>query len=232
MTGFLDHLARLALGVAPASAARVSLSSRFAQPSSSIGNAQYGGESVPEESPSQRERGTATPPQSPSIQRALDGQAARIANALALIEGRDSRPDQSPLQAPEPRADPDEAPPPVGARAPGDAENIERRPIAEVPPAPANATAASPWPLWQATSIVSKAPPWRAATRAAALSDATIVSLPEAREGRPVIEVTIERLDVRAPASAKPSTEQRRSRSRPTLSLSEYLRESAKGGRK
>jgi hypothetical protein len=236
MKGFLDHLARLALGVDPASAARVSLPSRFAQPSFPIGNEQRAGESVAEESPSQRGRGTATPPQSPGIRLGRDGPASRIANPLAFMEGRDSQPDQSPLQAhgyaPEPRVDLDEAPPPAQARASGDAGNIERRPIADAPPPPANATAASPWPLRQATSIVSKPPPWRAATRAALLSDATTVGRPAAREERPVIEVTIERLDVRAPASAKPSTEQRRSLSRPTLSLSEYLRESAKGGRK
>ena len=49
-----------------------------------------------------------------------------------------------------------------------------------------------------------------------------------AREQAPVIHVTIDRLDVRAPARAEPARQ--RPRPQPTVSLSDYLREGSSGG--
>jgi len=48
---------------------------------------------------------------------------------------------------------------------------------------------------------------------------------------RPIINVTIDRLELRAPSSPKPNPEPRRAMAQPTLSLSEYLRGTDSGGR-
>jgi hypothetical protein len=67
-------------------------------------------------------------------------------------------------------------------------------------------------------------------TRAAPLSPAVIAGRAMAvREQAPVINVTIDRLDVRAPARAEPARQ--RPRTQPTVSLSDYLREGSSGGR-
>lgn len=68
-------------------------------------------------------------------------------------------------------------------------------------------------------------------TRAAPLSPAVVAGRVMAvREQAPVIHVTIDRLDVRAPARAEPARQ--RPRPQPTVSLSDYLREGSSGGRR
>ena len=68
-------------------------------------------------------------------------------------------------------------------------------------------------------------------TRAAPLSPAVVAGRAMAvREQAPVIHVTIDRLDVRAPARAEPARQ--RPRPQPTVSLSDYLREGSSGGRR
>jgi hypothetical protein len=72
----------------------------------------------------------------------------------------------------------------------------------------------------------------RPATRSAPLSDAIVAGrTTAAQHGGPVIHVTIDRIDVLAPSSPRPVAEQRRARSQPMVSLSDYLRESGRGGR-
>jgi hypothetical protein len=65
------------------------------------------------------------------------------------------------------------------------------------------------------------------------LSDAAVASRPRApRDERPVIHVTIDRLEVRAPATPKAAVERRKSRPLPSQSLADYLRGGAGGGRR
>lgn len=75
-------------------------------------------------------------------------------------------------------------------------------------------------------------PPMRPVTRALPLSDAAVAGrATPAREEGPVIQVTIDRLDVRAPAPPANASERRRPSPQPAVSLSDYLREGARGGR-
>ncbi|WP_422003444.1 hypothetical protein [Reyranella sp.] len=69
-------------------------------------------------------------------------------------------------------------------------------------------------------------------TRAAPLSAAAVAgrTVAAVRDPAPVIHVTIDRLDVRAPARAEPVRS--RPRPQPTVSLSDYLRDGASGGRR
>lgn len=67
----------------------------------------------------------------------------------------------------------------------------------------------------------------------APLSDAAVASRPRAsREAPPVIEVMIDRLDVRAPVVPKAAADRRKSRPLPSQSLADYLRGGAGGGRR
>jgi hypothetical protein len=53
-----------------------------------------------------------------------------------------------------------------------------------------------------------------------------------ARDDRSVIEVTIDRIEVRAPPADKPGPPARPRRPEPAVSLSEYLRRDVPGGRR
>jgi hypothetical protein len=67
----------------------------------------------------------------------------------------------------------------------------------------------------------------------APLSAAVVAARPRAsRDERPVIHVTIDRLDVRAPAGPKAPAERRKARPLPSQSLADYLRGSAGGGQR
>jgi hypothetical protein len=73
----------------------------------------------------------------------------------------------------------------------------------------------------------------RARAVTAPLSDVVIAARPRApREERPVIHVTIDRLEVRAPTAPKAAVERRKSRPLPSQSLADYLRGGAGGGRR
>src|SRR5262249_4054619 len=81
---------------------------------------------------------------------------------------------------------------------------------------------AAPRPEPPHTDIDIQVVPETQATRAAPLSAAVVAGRAMAvREQPPVIHVTIDRLDVRAPARAEPARQ--KPRPQPTVSLSDYL---------
>jgi hypothetical protein len=107
------------------------------------------------------------------------------------------------------------------------------------PPAPSIVTVVEPRPSPENSYAVIDESPERPqpvpaktqVTRAAPLSPAAVAGRVMAvREQAPVIHVTIDRLDVRAPARAEPARQ--RPRPQPTVSLSDYLRDGSSGGRR
>jgi hypothetical protein len=94
-------------------------------------------------------------------------------------------------------------------------------------PQPVPAAQRPPAPLHVEVQTLPEAP----VTRAAPLSPAAVAGRAiAAREQAPVIHVTIDRLDVRAPVRAE--TARQRPRPQPTVSLADYLREGSSGGRR
>ncbi|MFO1086053.1 MAG: hypothetical protein U1E21_15925 [Reyranellaceae bacterium] len=68
---------------------------------------------------------------------------------------------------------------------------------------------------------------------AAPLSDTVVAARTRApREERPVVHVTIDRIEVRAPAAPKAVAERRKSRPLPSQSLADYLRGGTGSGRR
>ncbi|OIQ70489.1 hypothetical protein GALL_478960 [mine drainage metagenome] len=244
MTGFLNLLAGMALGATPLGAAHVSLPSRFARPSSAFDpGPQQLGEFV--DQTERRSAPTASPQTDGSRDRsAPDGERARLDRIIAPGDWRDDRPPKQPareavlnlrgagapqmlssLQSvgqyarPQPLGDP--ATRPVGAGPPTPVDRAEPQPRSN--PRPTSA-AASP--------AVPSIPRLRAQSHQAPLSDAAVAGRAvAARHERPVIHVTIDRIDVRAPSSPAVPKPQRCARPQPTVSLSDYLREGGKAGR-
>jgi hypothetical protein len=63
------------------------------------------------------------------------------------------------------------------------------------------------------------------------LTDAAIARRVKAAVEVPVVHVTIDRIDLRAPAAAKPTATERPQRSQPSVSLADYLSKRDVGGR-
>jgi hypothetical protein len=238
MMGFLDHLAGIALGAKPAAAARPSLPPRFASPSPVVGGSEQGFGAVEETGPPTnagrdgraRDRRTARIDLPLPFARGLEGQALETSPTRTLpreVEARASE-FRSALQGvarhlpPRPLVDAArEARPDTGVSSP-----VVNGPAAPLQPA----LPAMSRPVLPRTPLA--APPVRPVTRAAPLSDAIVAGRAmSAREEGPVIHITIDRLDVRPPASPETAAERRRPRSQPTVSLSDYLREGSRGGR-
>lgn len=114
------------------------------------------------------------------------------------------------------------------------------RPMQSSPPLDRAAAPVRP-PLLAASTRRSDAMPAIQAIRtdralashaAAPLSDAAMAERgSRASPSQPVIHVTIDRIDVRAAATAKPAAAARRERRAPTVSLTDYLRRDGAGGR-
>jgi hypothetical protein len=237
MTSFLNHLAGMALGVKPAGAARLSLPSRFSQPSFAIGPGSQGLEPVEETVRSPSAQTIATPaPAGPRDRRAPDDEAARVQNPMAHRDRRGDGPPErpvgqefsQPVQALAPKTVPnlqDVALPPRPLARPADTVRsatgvslpVVDQPSAQLPPDPPT------------SSRLASEPAHVRPVPAAPLSQAIVSARAATHEERPVIHVTIDRIEVRSPASPKPAAEQRRARPQPSVSLSDYLRES--GGR-
>lgn len=239
--GFLAHLAGLARGVAPAGAARVSLPTRFAEAGPVAGQAFV--EIVDE--------GRASPGASANRQPFTD--------APRRIE---TPPTPSRSWGPEERRDEPEVsmgsrpvpPPSTLAPPPDDARPSEaRRPVlsarsldggrsahAIAAPAPSDVPTATQfrWLRKSAEDVPPVIGPsdgrrQRTSVTVAPLSDAVVAARPRAPRGeRPVIQVTIDRLEVRAPAAPKAVAERRKPRPLPSQSLADYLRGGAGGGRR
>jgi hypothetical protein len=229
--GFLHHLAGLALGATPAGAARPSLPSRFA-PSPFAG---------PSQGLQVIEQATPTVPVVRSPQpRAMPP---------ASFERRETASPAAPrLQQPPPPAEPhavasrpvrQEMGPPPPPPTPSIVTVVERRSSPEKPSAVIGESpershpvpAAQRQPESPHTDVDIRVIPEAQVTRAAPLSSAVVAGRAmAAREQPPVIHVTIDRLEVRAPARAEPARQ--RPRPQPTVSLSDYLRDGFSGGRR
>lgn len=236
--GFLAHLAGLAQGVKPAGAARVSLPPRFAEASSGAG--EPFGEAVDES-----RAAPAAPQSSNETMRRIEATPTSI-RPWGPGERRDepavaipSRP-ISPPSKPSPAQD--EARPVETAR-PMPAGRVLDGVRSERPAATTVQLDAVPPSLSRPLTIpVGTAPmvdrsshggEQREPVTAAPLSDTAVAARARApREERPVIHVTIDRLEVRAPAAPKAVAERRKSRPLPSQSLADYLRGGAGGGRR
>lgn len=239
--GLLAHLARLARGEAPAGAARVSLPPRFSETSLVAG--QPFGEIIDEgraspvtpasRQPSSEAMGRIeTPPMSgrswgPEERRDEPGVSMGsrpIPPPSKLAPTQDeTRPGETGRPMPAARSlDAGRSPPPATAPVRSDVATAPqsrplRIPAESVPPVNGSAVTGG-----QRTPMI-----------VAPLSDAVVAARPRAsREERPVIHVTIDRLDVRAPAGPKAPAERRKARPLPSQSLADYLRGSAGGGQR
>jgi hypothetical protein len=239
--GFLAHLAGLARGEAPAGAARVSLPPRFAEASPMA--AQTFGEIIDE--------GRASPV-APASRQASSDAMGRI--ETPSISGRSWGPEErrdEPGVSMGSRAipPPSKLAPTQYATRPGEtgrsvpaARSLDAGRSPQPAPAPVRSdvsTAPQSRPLRipaESAPPVNGAPDpggHRVPMIVAPLSDAVVAARPRApREERPVIHVTIDRLDVRAPGASKPAAERRKPRPLPSQSLTDYLRGGAGGGQR
>lgn len=231
--GFLHHLAGMALGALPAGAARPSLPSRFAE-LAFTGASQ--GQVIEQATPA-----ILAPPAPPEVVRGPRSPAMPVAPFERRQEASQAvvRPPHPPSSA-EPQAvashpvrQDREAPPPP----PNIVSVVERRSAPEKSSAVIGEAAVPPpqAPTGQHPPVPPQAEipalPQSTVTRAAPLSPAVVAGRAMAvHEQAPVIHVTIDRLDVRAPVRAEPARQ--RPRPQPTVSLSDYLRDGASGGRR
>jgi hypothetical protein len=238
MTGFLNVLAGMALGVQPAGTAQVSLPSRFAPASSAWESEPAGlGESRLGEEVEQTERRSALLQSDRS-----DGRNAPETERVppeGLTAPKD-RPRQQPAtsavsnvrEAPPTALLPPNVRKPTRAALPDDgvAQPADVKPSAQIDhgePQPfSNRHPVSASPAMQSASR------YRADVPQAPLSDAALAGRSIASRERPsIVQVTIDRIDVRAPSSPATPRPQRRVQPQPTVSLSDYLRDGAKAGR-
>jgi hypothetical protein len=241
--GFLGHLAGMALGAKPASAVRPALPSRFASPP--FAGALQGLEVVEQAAPATQTPATQTTraPQRP------DRSPPRLAMPPPPVEWRENvspaavRSQLSPLPAEPPAPEipsvQQEASPPPPPPSRSVVDVVERRPLAGMSSPAVSTPAARSQPAPGAPSrptpprLPIEALPERPVTRGAPLSEAVVAGRAMAvREQAPVIHVTIDRLDVRAPAPARTEAARQRPRPQPAVSLSDYLREGAPEGRR
>lgn len=238
--GFLGHLAGMALDAKPVSAARPALPSRFASPP--FASALQGLEVVEQAVPATQ---TTRAPQGP------DRSPPRLAMPPPPVEWRENvsptavRSQLSPLPAEPPGPEIPSVqqevspPPPPQQLSQSVVDVVQRRPLAGMSSPAVGTPAARSQPAPGAPSrptpprLPIEALPERPVTRGAPLSEAVIAGRAMAvREQAPVIHVTIDRLDVRAPAPARIEAARQRPRPQPAVSLSDYLREGAPGGRR
>ena len=226
MTGFVDRLAAMALGTPQPGAARVALPARFLPPSGGAPFDQADASPGDDPAPIPQPWPSATPQVSPcpitaqiSPPRRAPANAAHDGGTFTrTVEVAVARPGietRSPLHRP------------VTASSAPARENIEAAPAAMPRTAPRPAAAPAPRDLTPA-HLRPVAPILSAADRtvpSAPLSDVSVASrIAQPRDERPVVHVTIDRIDVRAPPAAKPEPTARRARPQPAVSLTEYLR--------
>lgn len=239
--GFLAHLAGLARGEAPAGAARVSLPPRFAETGPVAG--QSFGEINDEIRAPTVARGAQQPasdtlhrnetPSTPS--RSWGPEERRDEPEVSM--GSRPIPPPSTLAPTQHDTKPSEMARPVPASRSLD-DGLGARPAAapvrsDAPAATQSRPLRIPAETVSAMNGPSDEGGQRAPATVAPLSDAAVASRPRLpREERPVIQVTIDRLEVRAPAAPKAAAERRKSRPLPSQSLADYLRGGAGGGRR
>jgi hypothetical protein len=220
VTGFVDRLAAMALGTPQPGAARVALPPRLLPPSGAAPFDQPDALPGDDPAPISQPLPSATPQVSPrpiAAQISPPRSAAHDAGTLTrTVEVAAARPGID-TRSPSHRA--------VTASSATARKNIEAAPAAMPRTAPRPAAAPALRDLTPAR-LPSVPPILSAADRIAApLSDVSVASrIAQPRDERPVVHVTIDRIDVRAPPAVKPEPTARRARPQPAVSLTEYLR--------
>jgi hypothetical protein len=273
MSGFLGHLAGIALGRAVEGAARPSLPARYAAPEAdgpapavqetteqavaevvgrAVGRAagEGWGEAGPTAStapaaarppigaPPRSDRGSdrgAPVPGKPPLLPASEAFARPVAAATerrarrpaAEATERAALPPQHVGHAPSPRRRPGPAEPTPIKSFEVSTDSQTRSPVV-APPAPeALPRSRETGPVRVASVQAPRRQPPRSAagpTPSAPLSDGAVAGRAEThRPPAPVIHVTIDRIDVRAPAPPRPAPPARRAPAEPSLSLSDFL---------
>lgn len=246
MTGFLNRLASMALGERGTNAAYVSLPPRFVPPAATIaerphdqlleGKTTDRSKSAPpepllrpsrrewsapyRESPGEAPQTNAEFPHAVTLSLPLSLSPQQHSPSSLNASGTDIAPTERTSEARTPRArglpvTPSrlDAPHQAAAASRFDASTAGRTAIASA-------------------SLLPILPSSRLEARAAPLSDTAVASrMSTAQDERPVIHVTIDRIDVRVPAPDRPGAAMRRARAEPGVSLSEYLRRGAPGAR-
>jgi hypothetical protein len=223
MSAFLTQLAGIALGHGTPGAAEVVLPPRFAPPPSAQG-AQVNW--PPENDPAAAADEEPSPPlhslQSDWRESGQDDDAAPIGarqtKAAPAVTAAATKP---PLPHPSTRSDLPRSQRRVAA-APA------RKPTQQSLTRPSRDAAAPPM------AVVSPAAPLVAPMSRRdipPLSDAVLASRVSRPEAAPVVHVTIDRIDVRAPDVSKPAAAAKPPRRQPAISLADYLRGSRRGSR-
>ncbi len=237
MSAFLNHLAGRALGAPSAGSAQPALPPRFAI----LRGAENGFAESEAVAAAPRVRSEA--PQRPTRPAA---QAAALGQPVATPPGRSAAgaADAEAVRA----VPPGEAVPPGTGASAATAASAEGpllmptggRQARIAAQATAKATAAAFGPVAQPEPPVEQPPraakpalavpagpmevqrpaPWQAAQP---LTEAAVAGRAQSRPPAPIVHVTIDRIDLRAPAEPKPAAPERRPRPQPSVSLSEYL---------
>jgi len=242
--GFLAHLAGLARGVAPAGAARVSLPPRFAEtgpaPGWPFGEIVDEGQGAspsgiaarqPVRETMQRIETIPTPSRSWGPEERRDEPAVAIPDRPIPPPSR-PRPTQSEVRPNETAQQQPAALARDEGRSPNPAPAVARSGSTSAPLSrPLGSPADSAFGA--SRSSIGEGRSEASSRIASPLSDAVVASRPRTpREARPVIHVTIDRVEVRAPAASKLVAERRKPRPLPSQSLADYLRGGGEGGRR
>jgi hypothetical protein len=215
MNAFLTQLAGMALGHGPPGAAYVVLPPRFAPPhiAADIPQSVW----LPHDNVAAAADQVPSPPryplQSDRRETEHDDDAPAVFSKPAPIVRREM------VTPPLPRPSPDIPQQHLSAAAPArsDMPRSSRRNAAAAP----------------ASFTLSTAPPVAPMPRrdTPPLSDAALATRVGKPEPAPVVHVTIDRIDVRAPDVVKPAAPSKPPRRQPTVSLADYLRNSRSGSR-
>jgi len=222
MTGFLANLAGLALGQPPAGAARLSLPPRFSG----------GGQIATDTDLEQIEIAPAIAPNpSLAVESSRQTEARRETPVTAIVETAPVPTCQSAElsvpRTPSPTTHQAETPRPFG-RAMLHRHSSSRSPISEHRVVTqfelGVAAPATPKPSVHTETVVRQVRKDVSSPQAAPLSQATLANRAVVeREPRPVVNVTIDRIEVRAPREAQQPQPPRRAKPQPSVSLADYL---------
>jgi len=245
VTGFVDRLAGMALGTPQPGAARVALPPRFLPPSAAGPLDQV--DALPGDDPMPLPRSLppaatqvsprlftaqVSPPRSAPATATHDGGITTGTVDVALPQARIATPAPLPHStAPAPAAETGsvESAPMMPPALPLTRTAIDTRaaPRSDAPPTPLEPTYARA----RVHPVASILPAADRRVPSAPLSRVSVASrIAQPRDERPAVHVTIDRIDVRAPAAAKSEPTARRARPQPAVSLTEYLR-GERGGR-
>jgi hypothetical protein len=231
VTGFLNHLAGMALGDVMPGAARVALPPRFAVPQAAPAIPPE--EVAPDDPVAVPKLSQPEAPRPWGTTRGPDILNSSVLPGRPVERSAVPTPSVGNVTVNLPRQNAPPATEFVRATIP----DLLPKPVAaprDILPAakPVTVTRAHPPAAPQALALPRQAPAAKARRDAAPLSKAAVASrVSSAREAPPVIHVTIDRIDVRAPETVKAGAAPKPARRKPTISLGDYLRRGNGGGR-